>query len=259
MVAFEFDGEKYLQASKHQKEWGHRLISELEFNGNEAILDLGCGDGLLTERLSSLVPNGKVVGLDASCGMIESAKRRAGNNLGFVCMDINDLNFVGEFDLIFSNAALHWVKDHESLLKNSLAALKKTGLIRWNFAGDGNCSNFSATVKTVMNDDAYKDYFVNFEWPWFMPTKTEYEKILAKAGFGKTRVEFENADRCFTDSDEMINWMDQPCLVPFIRHLPDKIKDDFRAAVVCEMIRVARQPDGGCFETFRRIDVRAVK
>ena len=45
MGTFEFNGEKYKIASKHQKEWGHKLIQELELNGNEVILDLGCGDG----------------------------------------------------------------------------------------------------------------------------------------------------------------------------------------------------------------------
>ena len=59
MNTFEFDGEKYKKASKHQKEWGNSLISELSLNGNEQILDLGCGDGSLTEQLAQLVPNGK--------------------------------------------------------------------------------------------------------------------------------------------------------------------------------------------------------
>ena len=58
MNTFEFDGEKYKKASKHQKEWGNSLISELSLNGNEQILDLGCGDGSLTEQLAQLVPNG---------------------------------------------------------------------------------------------------------------------------------------------------------------------------------------------------------
>lgn len=63
MNTFEFDGEKYKKASKHQKEWGNSLISELSLNGNEQILDLGCGDGSLTEQLAQLVPNGSVLGI----------------------------------------------------------------------------------------------------------------------------------------------------------------------------------------------------
>jgi ubiquinone/menaquinone biosynthesis C-methylase UbiE len=69
-MTFEFDGGKYQKASTHQKEWGAKLISEFTFNGSEHILDLGCGDGAITAELATLVPNGYVVGIDASRGMI---------------------------------------------------------------------------------------------------------------------------------------------------------------------------------------------
>lgn len=107
MGTFDFDGEKYKKASKHQKEWGNTLIANLNLTGNEAILDLGCGDGVLTEKLSLLVPNGYVLGIDASLGMIETAKKCKHNNLSFKHMDINSMDFNNEFDVIFSNAALH--------------------------------------------------------------------------------------------------------------------------------------------------------
>ena len=256
-MPFEFDGEKYKQASRHQKEWGNKLIAGLALKGNEAILDLGCGDGGLTEQLSMLVPDGKVVGIDASVGMIDTAKKLEKENLTFTCMDINGMEFVDCFDVIFSNAALHWVKDHKRLLRNSLTALKANGIIRWNFAGDGNCSNFYSVVKAVMNQESYKEYFVNFEWPWFMPSIDEYKKLLADTGFRKVNIECENADRYFQNCDEMIKWINQPSIVPFMGSLPADKKDSFRNTVVEMMIGKTRQPDGRCFETFRRIDVKA--
>ncbi len=73
MGTFEFDGEKYKKASRHQKEWGNKLISSLQLKGDETILDLGCGDGILIEQLSLLVPNGYVLGIDAFAGMIKTA------------------------------------------------------------------------------------------------------------------------------------------------------------------------------------------
>ena len=111
MNAFEFDGKKYKKASTHQKEWGNTLISELKLKGNERILDLGCGDGVLTEQLSLAVPKGKVLGIDASMGMIETAKGIIKDNIEFQRADINEIDYKNEFDIIFSNAALHWIKE----------------------------------------------------------------------------------------------------------------------------------------------------
>lgn len=259
MGNFEFNGEKYKKASKHQKEWGNKLISEMKLNGNEEILDLGCGDGVLSEQLARLVPSGKVTGIDASVGMIETAQKCPKSNLAFLCMDINDIAYANDFDVIFSNAALHWVKDHQKLLQSSFTALRPNGILRWNFAGDGNCANFFSTMKTMMNDDLYKEYFLDFQWPWFMPTKEEYEKLMTNVGFCKVNIEDENADRYFLDCDEMIKWIDQPSIVPFINHIPTEKKEAFRHAVIEMMIDQTKQSDGRCHETFRRINIQATK
>lgn len=262
METFEFNGEKYKKASKHQKEWGNKLISQLQLKGNETILDLGCGDGVLTKELASLVPDGKVIGIDASEGMLEAAKTYHSGNLSFVKMDINDMSFPNEFDVIFSNAALQWVKDHKKLLKNSYTALKPCGIILWNFAGDGNCSNFFEVVKGKMMDERYKNYFTGFEWPWYMPSKNEYEQLVENFKFSKVDIFEENADRFFSDTDEMIRWIDQPSLVPFMKYIPVESKEAFRNEVIKEMIKKTKQSDqsdGRCFETFRRIKVSAIK
>ena len=118
MKPFEFNGEKYKKASAHQKEWGEKLVAELDLKGDEFILDLGCGDGITTEKLAQLVPDGQVVGIDSSHGMIESAKKLGKGNLKFRILNINDINYKSKFDLIISNATLHWVKDHRKLLEN---------------------------------------------------------------------------------------------------------------------------------------------
>lgn len=259
METFEFSGEKYRKASKHQKEWGNTLISELQLKGDEIILDLGCGDGTLTEQLSSLVPEGKVLGIDASAGMIQTAEKYVKDNLKFAQMDINTMNFNNEFDVIFSNATLHWIKDHNKLLKNAYAALKQCGVILWDFAGDGNCSNFFEVARQKMNDAKYKEFFLDFEWPWFMPSKSDYEKLVEPIGFSKVVITEENKDRYFLNADEMIRWIDQPSLVPFIKCIPAEMKDTFRKEVIEIMLQRTQQPDGTCFETFRRIHVNAMK
>ena len=259
MSQFEFDGEKYKQASTHQKEWGNKLISGIDIKGNESILDLGCGDGILSKQLSVLVPNGKVIGIDASIGMIQTAKKLEAGNLTFICLNINDMAYQNSFDMIFSNAALHWVKDHQQLLQNSFIALKPNGMLVWNFAGDGNCAAFFDTVRKIMDMPLYQDFFRDFEWPWYMPEKDDYRRLVEQTGFKQFDVSYENADRYFSNSDEMIKWIDQPSIVPFIKDLPEDMKKRFRNTVVDMMIDKTKQPDGKCFETFRRINIKATK
>jgi len=110
-----------------------------------------------------------------------------------------------------------------------------------------------------MNEREYKKYFVDFEWPWYMPSKEEYEKLIANSGFRNVSTEYENADRYFSDSDEITRWIDQPSIVPFLKYIPAELKENFRNEVVDRMIERTKKPDGRCFETFRRIDVKAVK
>ena len=259
MKTYEFDGEKYKTASSHQKEWGKNLISEISLQGNEIILDLGCGDGHLTEQLSMLVPNGKVLGIDASVGMIKTAKKIHRNNLDFIRMDINELHFTNEFNIIFSNAALHWVKDHNRLLKNSYEALTAGGILLWDFGSNGNCSNFLSVIQKKICENKYKIFFRNFDMPWFMPTKSHYEELITNIGYSNFTITEVNRDRYFPTSNEMIKWIDQPCIVPFIECIPDALKSTFRKEVIEEMLERTQTPDGTYFETFRRIRIYAGK
>jgi trans-aconitate methyltransferase len=258
-MTHEFDGQKYEVASGHQKEWGERLITELNLQGSERILDLGCGDGALTIQLSRLVPNGMVVGIDASIGMIEAAKLKKGKNVSFLLMDIDNLEFDQEFDVIFSNATLHWVKDHRSLFKRVQRLLSQAGVLRFNFAGDGNCSSFIKVIHESLTNSLFSQYFKGFVWPWYMPSVEEYRELLQEVGIKDVDVWGENADRFFPDRDAMIKWIDQPSLVPFIACVAEQHKALFRKFVVRRMIEETLQADGRYYETFRRINVYARK
>ena len=247
------------RASAHQKEWGTKLIAELDLQGTERILDLGCGDGALSAQIADLVPNGEVVGIDASRGMIEAARSKGRENLRFLLMDINELNYVEQFDVVFSNATLHWIKDHKRLLRNVGRALRKGGRLRFNFAGEGNCSHFFSVIREAMSAEEFAVHFAGFDWPWYMPSVEEYSALMDASGMDNGRVWGENADRFFPDAKEMIKWIDQPSLVPFLAHVQDRDKTAFREYVIKRMIEETRQDDGRCFETFRRINVSAHK
>jgi trans-aconitate 2-methyltransferase len=259
MNVFEFDGEKYKLSSSHQEEWGNQIIATMAFKDTAHVLDLGCGDGRLTQRIAELVSSGKVLGIDSSKGMIDSAKIHEMNNLAFELQDINKLNYCNTFDVIFSNAALHWVKDHKNLLESCYKALTTDGYIRFNFAANGNCSNFFNTVSQVMTKPEFKPYLETFEWPWYMPDSAEYTSLVHSLSFREIKVWEENADRHFANKDTLIGWINQPSIVPFLHGLPAEIQEEFRTAVIDKMVETTGCSNGTFFETFRRINVYAVK
>lgn len=254
-----FDAERYRDWSRPQKEWGAKLIASMCLRGDESVLDIGCGDGLLTAQIAALVPNGKVVGIDSSSNMIGLAMELQGSNLSFQVLDAKDMSFHEEFSVAFSNAALHWVTDHRSLLRKVRRALAPGGRVHFNFAGEGNCSNLFRVEREEMASMEFAPLFQDFVWPWFMPRPDDYSRMVRHAGFAEVRVEGQVADRHFS-TEELVNWIEQPSIVPLLEHLKDPVlRQEFRDRVVRRMVEETRTPDGRHFETFRRVDVYAKK
>lgn len=256
-TGYPFDGRRYEKASQCQREWGIELIEELQLNGHESILDLGCGTGLITRALANRVPRGHVLGIDNSRSMLEAAERNKIGNMELMLLDINEMTFDREFDVIFSNAALHWIQDHEKLLCKMYQALKPGGFVRVQFGGDGNVSSFIKVVRAVMNQPAFISWFEDFRWPWYMPKPEEYKILLSRSEFRTYRVWEENKDRYFPDAESLVGMVEEAGLVPFLAVLPADEKQVFRDVVIARLLDATKQPDGRYFETFRRINVYA--
>ena len=114
-------------------------------------------------------------------------------------------------------------------------------------------------IREAMAQEEFCSFFAGFEWPWYMPSVDEYQPLAESSGLRDVRVWGENADRYFPDAEAMIRWIDQPSLVPFLVHVADGAKESFRGFVVRRMIDETKQEDGRCFETFRRINLSALK
>ena len=261
-MAFEFNAQQYITASDHQLLWGQQLVNELKLQGHESILDLGCGDGRLTALLALQVPQGSVVGIDASQQMTAAARQRHRHirNLSFRTLNINHLCSENEFDVIFSNAALHWVPNHDQLMQRVRRALKPGARIRFNFAGSGNCVHLIDTLQQTLATPEFAPLFDRFTWPWTMPTVEETDHVVRSAGFRDVRVWNRCEETRFPDAQPLIGWIDHPCLVPFISVLKNLDQQRrFRQRVVQQMIDRTRQPNGSYLETFQRINVKAHK
>jgi trans-aconitate methyltransferase len=254
-----FNGQKYEKFSQPQQDWGSKIMDELELQGDEHILDLGCGNGLLTAKLTERVPEGKVVGVDSSPSMLKQAEKHRADNMEFRLLDMENMIIEDKFDVVFSNAAFHWVKGHYVLLRTVHGCLKKNGVMRVQFAGEGNCTNLIGVLKEVMSSPEFSSSLSSFEWPWVMSGTSEYEKLLLSVGFEEYRVWMENADRNFPDEASFVGWIEQPSIVPFVSYLPEENATLFRDVVVDKAKEVADQSDGTYLEYFRRLNVHAVK
>ena len=177
----------------------------------------------------------------------------------FELLDITELMFDAEFDVVFSNAVLHWVLNHEQLLRRIYNALKPGGFLRVQFGADGNVINFIEVARDAMKLPVYAPCFEGFRWPWYMPTPEEYEQVLSRTEFRNYRVWGENKDRYFSDEHTLISMAEEASMVPFLAVLPEYVKQVFSKEVFERLMAKTKQPDGRCFETFRRLNVYAEK
>lgn len=125
--------------------FGDSLVKVLAPKKGEKILDVGCGTGDLACQMADA--GAKVVGIDSSEKMIAKAKEKY-LHLSFYVKDVTQLDFHNEFDAVFSNAVLHWVRQPEKALTNIYNSLKKGGRFVAEFGGKGNVQTISQAIDT---------------------------------------------------------------------------------------------------------------
>ena len=180
MSKYSWNAQDYKKHSSGQKVWADELLARLEPNHSDSILDLGCGDGKITVELAKLVPNGFVLGGDYSEAMIALAKsehEEKFDNLSFQILDARKLDFVEEFDVVFSNAALHWVIDHKPVIEGIYKSLKTDGRILLQMGGQGNAADVIAVINEIIRQD-WQEEFRDFEFPYGFYGVEEYEDLL---------------------------------------------------------------------------------
>src|SRR5206468_8391394 len=170
-----WNAQQYSEQARFVSDLGMPVVELLAPLRGERVLDLGCGDGVLTKRLVDL--GCQVVGVDASADMISAAKALG---LDARVMDGHALQFNGEFDAVFSNAALHWLKQPEKVVDGVWRALKPGGRFVGEFGGCGNVATIVAALERVLRERAIDARPVN---PWYNPTAEEYRMVLAARGF----------------------------------------------------------------------------
>jgi trans-aconitate methyltransferase len=237
MNLYTWNAQEYEKNSNNQKLWGIELISKLNLKENEKILDLGCGDGKISVELARRASNGYVIGVDSSSQMIELARKRysSGNfkNLSFMVSNASNLTFENEFDIVFSNAVLHWIKDHIPVLYGVNRSLKEKGKILFQMGGEGNASEILDGLSILIKNEKWAKYFYNFESPYGFYNPAQYEEWLAQTGFKVIHTELIPKDMIHENPSALAGWI-RTTWLPYTEKIPSNERDLF----IDELVRL---------------------
>jgi trans-aconitate methyltransferase len=170
-----WDPERYARNARFVAELSAPVVDLLAPRAGEHILDLGCGDGVLTAKLASMGPH--VIGVDASAPQIDAARK-----LGLEARVMNGeaLDFDGEFDAVFSNAALHWMRKPDKVIAGVHRALKPRGRFVGECGGHGCVAKIKEALVEALNRRGIDG---EASIVWYFPTVEDYSQRLTSGGF----------------------------------------------------------------------------
>jgi trans-aconitate 2-methyltransferase len=148
----EWDAHTYDRVAAPQTRWGSAVLDRLSLEGDETVLDAGCGSGRVTELLATRLPRGRVIALDASSAMIEAARERlapVADRVEFVVADLGAPLPVEPVDAVLSTATFHWVPDQDALFANLAAVLRPGGPLVAQCGGAGNIASVKRILATI--------------------------------------------------------------------------------------------------------------
>jgi trans-aconitate methyltransferase len=242
-----------LYEGKHSFVWklGEGALELLDPKPGERILDLGCGTGHLTHRIAKA--GASVVGLDASADMIGQARQNF-PQITFVLADAARLGFDGEFDAIFSNAALHWMTDAAAVVSGMARALRVGGRLAAEFGAKRNIQCITNAIDEVL--PRYLAGGMPEPRTWY-PSISEYSKLLEERGFEVRLARVFERPTPLEGESGMENWLHQ-----FKSYYFEDLPPEARRRAIAEVIERLR-PDlytkEGWVADYRRLQVVAVR
>ncbi|MEI8195674.1 MAG: methyltransferase domain-containing protein [Phycisphaerae bacterium] len=259
----QWNPQDYHQHSSQQQQWAREQLSRLALRGNEAVLDIGCGDGKITAQIARAVTRGQAVGIDTSADMITFAQRvfpaSIFPNLRFQLGDAQTLDFNAEFDCVVSFACLHWVSDHSPVLAGIVRSLRPGGRTMLQFGGKGNAAKMLEAVMEITQRPKWADYFVGALLPWGFYSPEQYRPWLAEAGLQATRVELVPKDMVHHGPNGLAAWL-RTTWMPVVQRVPVELQQEFLGEVVVKYLKTHPADASGMVHlNMMRMEVEAVK
>jgi trans-aconitate 2-methyltransferase len=258
MTSDAWDPQQYERFEAERSQPFFDLLSLVEPVPGGRVLDLGCGTGALTRRLHEQVGAAETTGIDSSAAMLEQAAAHAGGGLHFEQGDIGRLAIEQPVDVVFANAALHWVPDHEQVLADWTALLADGGQLAIQVP-----ANVDHPSHRVIQELAEEPPFADAgdgpppPDPVFSVLRPErYAELLHELGFTEQHVRLQVYGHVLDETAAVVEWTKGTSLTRMARHFPPEVYeafvDEYRRRLVAEL--GDHQP---YFYAFKRILFRA--
>jgi trans-aconitate 2-methyltransferase len=225
----EWDASTYDRVSDVQADWALAVIDRLDLKGDETVLDAGCGSGRVTKLLLERLPEGRVIGADASRSMIEMAREALPDRTEFIVSDLLDLDLDEAVDAVFSNATFHWILDHRKLFERLHAALRPGGALEAQCGGIGNLDEFLNSLENVNGDERFAPYVRGIASVWNFASPGDTELRLQSAGLEDAQCWLEERVEKPREPREFLRTV---CLGPHLERLPEQLHEEYLDAVL---------------------------
>ena len=240
--------DSYARNARFVSDLGEPLLRLLEPQHDELILDLGCGDGILTEKIAAI--GCTVYGIDTSFAQIEASRKRGVQAL---IMDGQQIGFKQTFDAVFSNAVLHWMKHPERVVAGVRNCLKPGGRFVGEFGGKGNVEKIRSALHAALRRRAIDPASID---PWYYPSVEEYSQLLFSAGFTVDYMEL--IPRPTKLPGDILGWL-EVFAQPFTKSVPETERPEFLEEIRRELASPLRDSDGNWFADYVRLRFKARK
>ncbi|HLI57342.1 MAG TPA: methyltransferase domain-containing protein [Actinomycetota bacterium] len=232
----DWDAATYDRIADPQARWGAPVVGWLDLDGDETVLDAGCGTGRVTEAVLERLRGGRLIGLDGSAAMLAAARRRLGHRTGpsgrlwLLAADLAaPLPLAPEsLDAIISTATFHWIADHQTLFRRLAAVLKPGGQLAAQCGGAGNIASVRAALHRVTGAAVHPDR-------WDFSTPEQARERLERAGFVEVETWLTEEPTHYTDRAELESFLKTVVLWPFLEGRPEAEHDAFVTRVAGEL------------------------
>lgn len=250
MTATDWDSNLYDARHGFVFGYGRDLTALLEAREGERILDLGCGTGHLTAEIAAT--GAHTTGIDNSPAMLQAARREY-PHLDFVLADAAAFSFAQPFDAVFSNAALHWVREPESAAGCVARALRKGGRFVAEMGGRGNV----ASLIEALREAAWEIAQAPSTHAWYFPSVGEYAALLERHGLAVQSAALFDRPTELEGEEGLAKWLEM-----FGAAMLSEVPAPLRGQVVehaAERLAPHIFRDGRWYADYRRLRVVAVK